>query len=109
MERKGIIETKPATLATVKDVLSERKKEGELTFEQKVSLDYAKEFSKGKEKAIGLATTELQSMGIDEATIVRIINVAPETREEVKLIFEKTRFDLKEDHINKILDLVKTL
>lgn len=109
MERKGVIETKAATLTTVKEILAERKKEGELTFEQKVSLDYAKEFGRGKEKDIGLMTLELQNLGIDEPTIVRIINVAPETREEVKLIFEKTRFDLKEDHINKILELVKSL
>ncbi|MEM0372395.1 MAG: hypothetical protein QXO69_00935 [archaeon] len=109
MERKGVIECKPATLWAVKEILSERKKEGELTFEQKVSLDYAKEFARGKEKDISRVTTELQLLGIDDATIARIINVAPETREEVKLIFEKTRFDLKEDHINKILELVKSL
>ena len=108
MSRK-IVDFKPVSLVTVKKILSERKKDGELTFEQKVSLDYAKEFGKGKESAVEKAIKEITEMGVDDATAVKIVNVLPETELEVRLIFEKLRFDLKEDSIKKILEISKSL
>lgn len=106
---KKTIDDKPVSLSDVKAILSTRKETGELTYEQKVSFDYVKKFSKVNQKKITEAMESLVSEGIDEKTAVKIINVMPSNPEQIKLIFEKARFDLKEPQIKKILEIVKGL
>ncbi|RLG20933.1 DNA-directed RNA polymerase subunit F [Candidatus Micrarchaeota archaeon] len=107
---KEIIGQKYIPLTEVKKILEKQEKEfGELTYEQKVTLDYAKEFGKSSSKKVKEAINELTAMGIDEKTAVKIVDVKPTNKEQVKLIFEKIRFDLKEPQIKKILEIVQKL
>jgi len=100
-----IIEEKPIPIVDVKKMLTQRKKQGELIYEQKVVLEYAKQFDKIKPKQLEKALKELEEMGIDEEQRVRIINVLPETIEQVKLLFEKQRKVLKDEDAKKILEI----
>jgi len=104
---KKILEDKPVTLAEVKEILQTRKDDGELTYEQKVTYDYAKKF--GKSKKVKEALETLIAAGIDDKMAVKLVNAAPKTSEQIKLIFEKARFTLKENQIAKILEVVKDL
>lgn len=100
---------KPLPVTEVKRLLEKRKKEGELTYEQKVSLEYAQEFGKAAQTKVSKAIEDLASQGIDERIAVQIVNVQPKTKEEVKLIFEKVRSRISEDQVKKILDIVASL
>lgn len=106
---KEVKSEKPVPVSEVRDILEKRKEEGELTYEQKVSLEYAQEFGKHSAKKSRDAVKALVEMGIDEKLAVKLADIAPKTKEEVKLIFEKVRFDLKEANVQKILDIVAEL
>ncbi len=106
---KKILEDKGVTLPEVRYILMNRKKLGELTYEQNVTYDYVLKFGKTSLKDMEKALKELTDEGIDQRVAVKIVNVKPATPEEVKLIFERVRFDVKEDQIKKILSVVKKL
>ena len=106
---KKIEKEKPATLIEVKEIIGKRKKLGELSYEQKITYDYVKRFAKVGKRKIDVVIDKLKAEGIDEKTAVKLINLKPTNAAEVKLVFEKVRFDLKEPQIKKILDLMKEL
>jgi|GEM_PF-2802709 len=103
-----IIESKFLTLQEVHKILEQRKKEeDESTYEQKVTLEFAKEFGKGKVSSALKLVEKLKEMGVDDETSVSLVNVKPTSPELVKLFFEKSRFDLTDDKIKQILALFK--
>ena len=102
-----IVSEKPLTLQEVRKILEERNKEGDLNVEQKTTLAYVKEFGKGRLDSAVKTVEELMEMGIDEKTAVALFNGKPESPELVKLFFEKSRFDLTDDKIKKIIGLLK--
>jgi DNA-directed RNA polymerase subunit F len=104
---KKVLEDRPVTLSEVKDILHSRKEDGELTYEQKITYDYARKF--GKSKKINEALESLIAEGVDDKMAIKVINAMPKTADQVKLIFEKARFTLKDSQISKILSVVKDL
>lgn len=104
-----MLEDKAVTLPEVRYILMNRKKLGDLTYEQNVTYDHVLKFGKTSLKDTEKALKELTDEGIDQRVAVKLINVKPATLEEVKLIFERVRFDVKEDQIKKILSVVKKL
>lgn len=106
---KKMLEDKAVTLPEVRYILMNRKKLGDLTYEQNVTYDHVLKFGKTSLKDTEKALKELTDEGIDQRVAVKLINVKPATLEEVKLIFERVRFDVKEDQIKKILSVVKKL
>lgn len=110
MMGREIVEEKPVTLSEVRRILEKQEKErGELTYEQKITLDYAKEFGKMAASKVKDAMKEFTEMGVDDKAAAKLIDIRPKTKEEVKIIFEKVRFDLKDAQIKKILDTVQDL
>lgn len=103
---KELISEKPADLSVVKELLSKRKKDGEFTFEQKVTYEYVDGFAP---KKAGKVLEKLREEGIDEKMAVKLIDVLPGNATEVKLIFEKVRFNLSDEKISKILDILSEL
>jgi len=107
---REIVSEKPVSVSDVRRILEKQEKDrGELTYEQKLTLDYAKEFGKVAAKKEADALKAFSEMGIDEKTAVKIIDIRPRTKEETKIIFEKVRFDLKDAQIKKIIDTVRDL
>ena len=106
---KQTLSEKPISVSEVKKILEDRKEKGELTYEQKVTLEYAQEFGKIGPRKLKEAAEKLADLGIDEKIAVRIIDVRPKTKEELKLIFEKTRLGLKDEQVKKILDIAAEL
>ena len=100
---------KPITIAEVKKILNDEKKErGEQTYEQKVSLEYAKEFATRKASKVEDVKQKLIEMGMDEKMAVKVIDILPENETELNLLFEKERFEVKE-HAQELLDLIAQL
>lgn len=107
---KKMIATKPVPIVEVKKMLADVKKDREtLTYEQNVSLEYAKEFAAGTPAKVEKAIAQLTELGMDERLAVKMIDVLPKTREDVELVFEKERFPLTEEKIKKIVDIVATI
>lgn len=101
---------KPITLPEVESLLKQRKEEGELRYEQKVSLKYAHKFSKlSEEKAKKLAKDllDLDIVKIKEEHAIKMANLLPKNKDEVRLIFAKERFSLKSDELDQILGLIE--
>ncbi len=98
---------RPITLAEVKELLTERKKEKDLSYEQDITLKYAKKFSKVNEKQAEKLKEELKGIeGLTDELKVKIIDMLPAKKEILQLVIPKETV-LDEASQQKILDLCK--
>ena len=85
-----VTESRIVSLYDVKELLSERKKEKELTYEQDITLKYAKHFSKLTKAKYEKLLKELDGVKeIDEKFKVKLLDIVPVTEEQVKVLAPK--------------------
>ena len=102
------IETKPVSMAEAKDILSNREKKKELSYEQKLALEHLNKFTKLKPEEAKKLLEELSGvLRMSQETVIQILNFLPKTPDELRMIFSREKFSLKEDEINKILEIIK--
>jgi len=105
---KKTLTEKPVTLAEALEVLEKQKKDGELGYSQRLTYDYAQKFSKlTPKKAKELAAELLKLDNLREHQVVTLVDLMPETKEDIQLIFAKERTRLEDKEIEKVLELVK--
>ena len=92
---------KPITIYESIKILEKREKDGELEYEQKEALEYAKKFAQGTEKLV----KELSEI-VDEETAVILANILPKDEELIRTIAVKNKLDLKEEDIKKIISII---
>ena len=98
---------RPVPMAEVLRILEKEKKRGELEYGQRLTYDYAQKFAKLDAKKAGELMGELLKLEkLREHQAVALVDLMPETREDVELIFSKERTRLEEDDIKKILELI---
>jgi DNA-directed RNA polymerase subunit F len=103
-----VIETKPISMAESKDILSNREKKKELSYEQKLALEHLNKFTKLKPEEAKKLLEELSSvLRMSQETVVQILNFMPKNPDELRMIFSREKFSLKEDEIKKILEIIK--
>ncbi len=103
-----VIETKPVSMAESKDILSNREKKRELSYEQKLALEHLNKFTKLKPEEAKKLLEELSSvLRMSQETVVQILNFMPKNPDELRMIFSREKFSLKEDEIKKILEIIK--
>lgn len=97
------------TLAEVKDLLGKAEAErGELTYEQKLALEHARRFAKVKPEDVPKIRDELKAIPkIDDAIAVRIIDLVPRHADDVKALMAKSRANLDESEVQKVLETVE--
>ncbi|MDE1827837.1 MAG: hypothetical protein KGH54_03235 [Candidatus Micrarchaeota archaeon] len=103
---KDHISGNPVTVAESLDILEERKKAGELGYEQQIAYDHAKKFaSMDLDKAKKFAA-DLEDVGISKKAIIKVIDVMPANEVQLKnvLLIEKKTFEA--DVIKKVLEVV---
>jgi DNA-directed RNA polymerase subunit F len=112
-EDMDVLGEKPVTLAEVKSILKKKEDEYvqsdiELSYEQKRGLEHASKFMKIDSKESGELAEKLGGIGLElsEERIVKIIDLMPESVDDVRAIFAKERFKYTEEDIKKITDLV---
>ena len=89
-------------------IMAERKKVGEMTYEQKVCQDLLEKLPKLTEKQLGDLKEELGKMTILKPRYVAlIINMMPDTEEEVDELFQKERTNLKKEEIKQIVEIIE--
>lgn len=100
----------PIPSAEVKKILLKKSKEKELTYEQKITLDYLKKFSKLKDNELQQLNESLtQIEKLKPRHIVNIIDNLPEDLDDLRLLFANDRIDLSDSDKKKILDAVKSV
>lgn len=105
---KRVVKEKPIPLAEVLGILEKVKKHGELEYWQRLTYDYAQKFSMLKPSEAKELMEELMKMEkIKEHQAVAIVDLMPETKEDIELIFSKERTKLEDDEAKKVLELVK--
>ena len=109
---KKVISEELITLPEVRDTLNairdEREKAGqELRYEQKRSVEHANKFSKVGAKASRDMVNELLTLEKMKPDIaIRIANLCPRSRDELRAIYAKERFTLNDVELKSILDIV---
>ena len=90
-----------------KSIMEGRKKERELVYDQKVCMDYL-------EKIANLTPNQLQSLleELGKIAILKpryialILNMMPDTEEEVEALFAKERTNLKKEEVKHIVQII---
>jgi DNA-directed RNA polymerase subunit F len=98
----------PLTLASVKDMLKAREKEGELGYEQKQAQEYSEKFARqDRKKAEELVGKVMENKKIGREAAVMIVNIAPANPETVKTIAQKDKAELTDEEAQEIAKLFK--
>jgi DNA-directed RNA polymerase subunit F len=101
-------ENKIISLTEVKKILSKEEKERELTYEKKLALQHARDFARlNSTNAKKLIDELLKIERISEEHAFKIADVLPESPDDVRAIFAKERFNLEQDEIKSILDILE--
>lgn len=103
-----IVSSKPVPMAEVLEVLSERKKEGELGYEQANALEHSEKFAKcdRKKAEAVLKKVKAASPKIDDETAVKIVDVMPGSEETLKAILLKNKIEISDAEIKDIMKAV---
>lgn len=104
---KEIISEEEITLPQVKKILTQRAKEGELSFQQSITLEHATSFAK-MAPAVSAKLVEklITNYEISRSQAVQIVNIAPTTIEELKSIFDTRSANLTDEKLLEIVDLI---
>jgi len=95
------------SIPEVKKVLESTQSGHELTYEQKLALEHATYSAKTDPKnALKLVEELRKNERITDSIAFKIVEIWPEHPDDVKAIFAKERFTLKEDEVEGILKLV---
>lgn len=109
MAEGKIISMRPVSLQEVKEILTERKSEKELGYEQEITMKYVEKFSKlTKKQAEDLVKKlkEIEFLKDREELIYQLVNALPTKIEQAKLFLTKD-IEASDDDLNKVVELTK--
>ena len=103
-----VIEVKPVPMSIAKEIMIKKEGENEISYEQKLAIEHLKKFTKlSKDKALKLAEEISNVVKLSEEILVQIVDILPQTKDEIRTILAAEKFSLKEEEINKILEIIK--
>ncbi len=104
---KEIINEEEITLAQVKKVLTQRGKEGELSFQQSITLEHASSFSK-MAPAVSVKVVEklMKDYKLSRSQAVQVVNISPINPEELKTILDARSTNLTDEQMISIVDFI---
>ncbi|MBI5398859.1 hypothetical protein HZB03_05335 [Candidatus Woesearchaeota archaeon] len=103
-----VLEEDDVSMHEAKKIMLQREKERELIYDQKICLDYLKRTANLTEAQIKQISDELALIPILKTRHIKmILNILPETEEEVDLLFSKETTTLKKEEMQKIVEIVK--
>jgi DNA-directed RNA polymerase subunit F len=107
---KAVLQEEPLTLSEVKEIFVELmtpRSEEEFTYEFRRALDHVNTFAKLTASQSKQLVNELKSLEKMKAEIaIRIADVIPLSKDEVRSIYAKERFSLTEAELDEILDII---
>ena len=109
----NILDEQPITIAEVVDILKKKEKqfkaeEKEPLYEQKRAFEHAKGSVKLSKKDSIAMTKQIAGLELtlNPEWIVKIVDLLPDSVDDVRAIFAKERFKYEEEDIKKIIDVV---
>jgi len=103
-----VIKVKPTGMPEAKKIMLSREKKKELSYEQKLALEHLNKFTKISPSNAEKFLEELSKvLRMSEETMVKILDLTPKTPDELRMIFAREKFSLKDKEIKKILEIVK--
>jgi DNA-directed RNA polymerase subunit F len=110
MAGKGRSETRLVAMPEVLSIMQDRKKDGELGYEQTLAFEYAEKFSRIKESDAKKMKKELEELGIDGRLALKFIEILPDEPNLVKLILamDKNRQPTSDETVSKLIEVVKS-
>jgi len=104
-----IKDEKFVTWSEARKILEKKTDEiGELGYEQKNALEHLKRFSKTSGKRITEMIDALSKIErLKERHIMIIVNILPQTTDELKILFSNEMIELGDDEMKKIINIVK--
>ncbi|MGB9634979.1 MAG: RNA polymerase Rpb4 family protein [Candidatus Micrarchaeia archaeon] len=104
---KKILNSKPVPLCDVLEMLVERENEGEIGFEQKNALEYARKHSHlSSSKAHEVIEKLLEKPYISRAMAVKIVDLLPRKESEIMLILQQERKDITPAQAKEVLGII---
>ena len=107
---KSVLQEDLLTLAEVKEILDQirerRSDEEELGYELRRAIRHAEIFSKGTAEESRALVAELMKLGKMNLEIaVKIADIKPVNKDELRAIYAKERFTLSEEELDNILEI----
>ncbi|MFB3765572.1 MAG: RNA polymerase Rpb4 family protein [Methanotrichaceae archaeon] len=107
---KNIMKEELLTLAEVKEILDQiklsRADEEELGYELRRAMRHAELFAKGSaEESRGIVEELLKLEKMTPEIAIKIADIRPKTKDELRAIYAKERFTLSEEELERILDI----
>jgi DNA-directed RNA polymerase subunit F len=108
---KSVLQEDLLTLAEVKELLDQirlkRADEEELGYELRRAIRHADLFAKGTAEESQAMVAELMKLEkMNKQIAVKIADVRPASKDELRAIYAKERFTLSEEELNSILEIV---
>ena len=108
---KSVLQEELLTLAEVKEILDQirqkRADEEELGYELRRAIRHAELFAKGTAEESRRMVEELMKQEKTTSEIaVKIADIRPATKDELRAIYAKERFTLSEEELDGILEIV---
>ena len=111
MASSKIISEQPALMAEVKEELEKiQKRDTEQGFRAQKTLEYLNTFAKLSLKDAHALKKEIEDLSIPrlaEAYVVKIVDLLPETVDEVKVVLQGYAVTVTKENMQKIVDCVK--
>lgn len=92
------------TLTEIKKILTEKAKDKELNYEQKMALEHSKQFAKITPAKVEKLKKELMDLELSGEIAVKLIDILPNAT-ELDLIAEKNK-SINEENKEKILEII---
>lgn len=107
---KNILKEELLTLAEVRAILDEirtrRASEEELGYELRRAIRHAELFAKGTAEESRLMVEELGKLEkMNPEIAIKVADIRPKTRDELRAIYAKERFNLSEEELDAILEI----
>ena len=104
---KKLISSEPISLAEAKELIEQRKKEGELSYEQNLTFEYTKNFSKlSSDDARALMNELIQLKNVTRRHAVEIADIFPKNLDELRLIFAKEHLTFADEDLQGIIAIL---
>ncbi|MGQ9720213.1 MAG: hypothetical protein ACUVXA_02700 [Candidatus Jordarchaeum sp.] len=103
-----ILKERLLNLAEVKKILEERSSKGELSYFQRVTLDYATKFSQlSAEKSVQIIKKLTENFGISESTAIQIVNAVPKSIDELRVFLTNEQKIFTEEELSEFLKILE--
>ena len=103
----NVVSQKVLLNAEALELLEERKKEGELGYEQQNALQHLQTFNTLSAKEARKLFAELVEAGLNENQALLICNLLPKREDHLKSVLIADKSEVNDDRVKEILKIVK--